>query len=87
MKTKLISARIPQEDAAIIDEVALEERTDRTTALKKILLLGAKRYKLERAVRCYQKGAASIGRAAEIAGMSIWEMQDELASRGIPNLL
>lgn len=32
----------------------------------------------------YREGLVSIGKAAEIAGVSIWEMQEILAKRKIP---
>ncbi|MDP2666641.1 MAG: UPF0175 family protein [Candidatus Diapherotrites archaeon] len=42
---------------------------------------------LEKAVKQYSESKVSIGRAAEMAGISIWEMMDELKRRGIPNPL
>ncbi|EEB74770.1 UPF0175 family protein [Thermococcus sp. AM4] len=45
---------------------------------------------LERAVRLYlaielyREGVVSLGKAAEIAGLSRWEMMELLASKGIP---
>ncbi len=35
-------------------------------------------------VELYREGLVSIGKAAEIAGVSIWEMQEILAKRKIP---
>jgi|LGVF01.2.fsa_nt_gb predicted HTH domain antitoxin len=35
-------------------------------------------------VELYREGLISIGKAAEIAGVSIWEMHDILAKRKIP---
>lgn len=87
MKTELISARFPKEDTATIEEIAQEEKTDKTTALRKIFALGAKQYRLEKAVKEYQEGKISIGKAAEIARVSLWEMMDELKERNIANRL
>ncbi len=83
MKTELISVRFPKEDVEIMEEVAKDERTDRTSAMKKIFALGAREYRLEKAVAAYQKNKVSIGKACEIAGTSIWEMHEELKARGI----
>jgi predicted HTH domain antitoxin len=35
-------------------------------------------------VELYREGIISVGKAAEIAGVSIWEMQEILAKRKIP---
>ena len=69
MKSELISARFPKEDALIIEETAKEEKTDKTTALKKIFALGARQLKMEKALKQYQAGRISTGKAAETAGM------------------
>ncbi|MFH1697378.1 MAG: UPF0175 family protein [Candidatus Diapherotrites archaeon] len=87
MGTELISIRLPKEDVKILDERVREERTDRTTALKRIFALGAKQYKLEKAVKEYQAGRVSTGKAAEIAEISLWEMMTELRARNVPNPL
>ncbi len=87
MGTKPMSARFEKEKMAVIEERAKEEKTDKTTALRRIFERGAKQYRLEKAVKQYQEGKISIGRAAELAGISIWEMMDELKDRNIPNLL
>ena len=87
MKTELVSARFEKKDTALIEEIANEEKTDKTTALKRIFVLGAKQYKLEKAIKQYRKGKISIGKAAENAGISLWEIMDELKDRGITNPL
>ena len=87
MKTELVSARFPKEDSAIIEERDREEKTDKTTALKRIFALGAKQYKLEIGIRQYQEGKISIGKAAETAEISLWEMMEELKDRNIANPL
>lgn len=87
MKTELVSARFEKEDTELIEEVAREEKTDKTTALKRLFGLGAKQYKLEKAINQYREGKISIGKAAENAEISLWEMMDELKERNIANPL
>lgn len=36
------------------------------------------------AIELYREGIISLGKAAEIAGMSRWEMMELLSSRGVP---
>src|SRR3989344_6937106 len=87
MKTELVSARFETKDTEFLGEVARDEKTDKTTALKKIFSLGARQYRLEKAVRDYQAGRIGVGKAAENAGMSLWEMMEELKERNIANPL
>ncbi|MFH1894970.1 MAG: UPF0175 family protein [archaeon] len=87
MTTELLSARLPKEDIFIIEAVSEEEKTDKTTALKKLLSLGAKKYKLDKSIKAYREGKISIGKAAETAGISLWEMMDELKAKNIANPL
>ena len=42
-----------------------------------------KRLRILHAIDCYKKGKASIGRAAELAGVSISKMMDILAAFGV----
>ena len=46
-----------------------------------------KQYKLERAVERYAKSKASLGKAAEEAGLTLWEMMDTLKEKNVPNPL
>jgi len=87
METEMISARFAKDEIAVITERAKEEKTDKTTALRRIFSLGAKQYRLEKAVKQYESGKASLGASAKLAGTSIWEMMDELKRRGIVNPL
>lgn len=43
-----------------------------------------RRLKLELAVSLYAQNALSLGKAAELAGLTRFEMNDVLAARGIP---
>ncbi len=87
MGTEMVSARFETKDTKFIEEVAIEEKTDRTAALKKIFSMGAKQYRLEKAVEQYQKGKIGLGGAAEKAGISLWEMMEELKGRNISSPL
>ena len=87
MKTELVSVRLRKDELESINEMAKEEKTDKTTALRKTLALGTKQYLLEKVLKEYSQGKISIGKAAEKAKVSLWEMMDELKSRNISNNL
>jgi predicted HTH domain antitoxin len=42
---------------------------------------------LDEAITLYLADACSLGRAAELAGVTRWDIMDELAARGIPLLV
>ena len=87
MKTQLVSVRLPEEDLKISEQKTKEEKMAKATALKQMLALGIKQYQLARAVERYGRGKTSLGKAAEEAGLTVWEMMDCLKEKGVPNPL
>ncbi|MDO8627659.1 MAG: UPF0175 family protein [Candidatus Diapherotrites archaeon] len=43
--------------------------------------------KLKKAITLYSAGSIGAAKAAELAGISLWEMLDELKFRNVPNQL
>jgi metal-responsive CopG/Arc/MetJ family transcriptional regulator len=74
-----ISARIPRELAKELERLMREEHLEKSAALRKLLHLGLKDYRLDRALAELSKGRISLSRAAEEAGVSVWELVDEAA--------
>lgn len=60
-----------------------EEHLSETTLLKKLVLEGLARRRLEWACRAYARGEVDIGGAARYAGLSVYEMLDELKRRDV----
>lgn len=83
MSQQHITARIPEEIYEKIEMIREEEQLDRSTTIKRLLERGIEDWQLETAIREYQAGAISIGRAADIAGISLWRLLDELDERGV----
>jgi len=83
MTTEVMSARLPKETVDQIEEIAREEKVDKSTVLDRALDHYIREWKLRRAIESYAEGAATLPRAAEIAGLSLWEMIDALAKRNI----
>jgi predicted HTH domain antitoxin len=73
MPTTTISARVDAEEAIIIEALAKEEGCDRSTLIKSLLRRGVRVLRLERAVASYAAEEVSLSRAAEKAGVSIWD--------------
>lgn len=83
MAGKHVTARVPEDVYEAIEAIREDEQTDRSTAIKRLLERGIQDWRLDTAVRRYQEGAVSLGRAAEIADVSHWRLLDVFDERGI----
>ena len=80
----LISTRIPEDLRKDLKWYSEKERIGMSIALRKILEIGLKGTKLEYALELYKKGRVSLWKAAEIAGISLWEIMEIVKERKIP---
>lgn len=69
-----ISARVPDELEAELEAYLEEENLDRSTAVRKLLIEGLEDWREERALRKLEAGEITFARAAELAGLSVWEL-------------
>lgn len=76
---KVLSMRIDKEDLDFVSLEAEEEKSDKTTVIRKLLGKG----RLHLAMEQYRRGKISIGKAAQKAGLTISEMMDKLAEFGV----
>ncbi len=79
----VITVRLPNEDIETVKQMSALTKKDKSTILRELVELG----KVYLAIREYKEGRISIGRASEIAGLSISEMIDLLAELGIKSNL
>ena len=79
----VMTVRLPNEDLKIIEEISLKERKDKSTTIRDLVELG----KIYFAIIQYRENRISIGKAAEIAGLTISEMMELLSKLGIENNL
>lgn len=75
--------RVPRDLYDDVKRLAELRRADVSTAMLEALRLGVAQLKLDEAVRRYVSGEVSLGKAAELAEVSLWEFIDELRRRGI----
>ena len=80
----LISTRIPDELKKQLEWYAKKEMIGTAIAIRKIIDIGLKEVRLEYALDLYRKGKVSLGRAGEIAELSLWEMMDIVREKRIP---
>lgn len=82
--SRVMSVRLSRERVELIEEIARRERVDKSAILDRALECYTKEWLLERASESYREGAVTLSRAAEMAGVSIWEMIDVLEKGKIP---
>ena len=77
--TKTMSIRMDRENYEFLTELSKAERGDVSKAVRELVHRG----RLMLAVERYKKGEASLGRAAELAGVPVGEMINIFADYGI----
>jgi len=80
----IITTRVPEDLAREVERIAEAEAIDKSTTIKRLLIQAIHTWKLDYAIKLYQEGKVSIGKAAEIAGVSLWELIDTIVKRKIP---
>lgn len=83
MSYKTMSIRIDKDDYDFVKRLATAEREDISAAVRGLIDLGRIHFAIEE----YKKNTASLGNAAEIAGVSISEMMNILADYGVKSNL
>lgn len=79
----IMTIRLPEEDIKIVEQISFGEKMDKSKTIRELLELG----KIYFAILKYKDGKISMGKAAEIANLSLSEMIDLLASLGIKSSL
>lgn len=82
-----ISARVPDDEADELEEVAELLDLDRSTTIRKALGEGLHELRVRRAVEAYQSGDVSVNQAARIAGVSIAEWLEIARERNLTSQL
>jgi len=80
---KPIATRIPEELEREIREVMMFEKTDKATAVRKILEIGIDEWRKRYALSLLQEGKVSFNKAAQIAKLSIWDFAELLKQRRV----
>ena len=81
--SRVISARVSKERIELVEAIARAEKVDRSTVLDRALEHYTQEWRLQKALKSYMEGHVTLSRAAEVAGLSIWEMIDVIDKRRI----
>mgnify|MGYP002154941638 CR=1 FL=1 len=66
-----------------VDEVVREEAVDKSTAVRLLVDLGYKEWRLRKALQKLREGKVSLWKASEIAGISLWDLLLLVKKEGI----
>ncbi len=84
MASQQLSIRLPVEMITDLEVIARERNVARTDAVRRLLAESIRRWKIEHAIEMYQQERVTKERAAEMAGLSLYEMMDLIRQRRIP---
>ncbi len=68
---------------ALVKDAIFRNRKEVVKEALQLLFVTRPQLKVEAALHLYKEGEATLGRAAEIAGLTRWEFEALLADRGI----
>ncbi len=77
--TKTMSIRMDRDNYEFLAEISKEERSDVSKAVRDLVTRGRVMLAVER----YRKGEASLGKAAELAGLPVGQMMTVLTEFGV----
>lgn len=81
--SETISLRLPRETIKKLRELADKEGKDRSALIREILEHGVKEKNIDHAVELYRRGQITSWKAAQLAGVSLWNLYKILAERGV----
>ena len=81
--TKTLTTRAPDNLVKEIEVLAKEEQLDKSSLIRRLLADAVQEKRKSKALELYKKEKISIGKAAAIAQLSIWEMLDLICEKGI----
>ena len=79
----VVSVKIPDELRDEIAELMRDEGLEESIALRKLLTIAISEWKKERALKMLTEGMISYLKAAEKAGMNVWDFAEFLRERKI----
>ena len=81
--SETICLRLSKETAKKLREIADNEEKDRSTLIREMLEQAIKEKNLEQVMELYRKGQITGWKAAQLAGISLWNFYKVLAEKGV----
>jgi len=80
--TEAIGIRFDESFLKKIEKLSRDEASDRSSILRKLIYLGYRDFIKQKALKEYLRERVSISKAAQMAEMSVWEMEKYLVEEG-----
>ena len=77
-----VGIRLSREMLKKIEDLGREQMEDRSTIIRKLVLLGYLQFLREKSVKEYTEGKITMSEAAKQSVLTIWEMEKYLTERG-----
>ena len=82
MKDNAIGIRLSKDVLSRIEKLSKEAQEDRSTIIRKLVILGYADFMKERAAHKYLSGNVTLSEAAHQAELTVWDMEQYLVERG-----
>lgn len=83
MKTMTLPVRLDVADVRRLDEAAAQDGLDRSSILKRLVRRGFADYQFETACAAYRRQEVSLSRAAELAGIGVYDFLARFPATGL----
>ena len=83
MASLTISTRLDPEEVKLLESLAELSGFDRSTLIKSLLRRGMKELRLDHAAQALRKEKATLSRAAELAGLDVWDFIAGMEGMGL----
>ncbi|OGV65006.1 MAG: hypothetical protein A3K18_32965 [Lentisphaerae bacterium RIFOXYA12_64_32] len=83
MRTTTVSARLGKDEAEQLAALARAADLDRASFIKQMLKRGIAEYRFEQACTAYRHGDVTLSRAAEMAGLGLYELLRRLPAESL----
>jgi len=83
-KTRNLTVRLDEETLKEIEAVAELDKSDKSTVARRLLMLGMRELRKDRALNTYRSGECTLWKAAQLAGVSLREMMKLVEEKKIP---
>ena len=80
---KVLTTRVDDQTIKDLDAIGAEEKADRSEVARKLLDRSIREWKLEKALRMITSSAWTVRRAADFAGLSYYQMIEEMAAHEV----
>jgi len=83
MTSRTLNVKVEEETWQVLELLAQRQAASRAEMAQRLLQEGARRARLEYAAESYRQQEVALERAAEVAGVSIYDMMAYLRQQGI----